>query len=176
MPVHLIIGSDIRPRGVLLLRRKDKEVTSLDWITEVLDRGVWIQLAMSDKEGWPYVVPLNYGFKDDFIIVHGAREGKKIDLLKENNKVAFNVAIDAEVVRNEENPSEFSMKYRSVSGLGTASFIEDIEEKREALKILMDHYRGPKEPMTEGMLKATAVIKIQITELTGKNNFYPKPE
>ncbi|MBP8684812.1 MAG: pyridoxamine 5'-phosphate oxidase family protein, partial [Synergistaceae bacterium] len=94
------------------MRRKDKEVTSRDWITEVLDRGVWIQLAMSDKEGWPYVVPLNYGFKDDFIIVHGAREGKKIDLLKENNKVAFNVAIDAEVVRNEENPSEFSMKYR----------------------------------------------------------------
>jgi hypothetical protein len=68
------------------------------------------------------------------------------------------------------------MKYKSVSGLGTASFIEDLDEKREALKILMEHYRGPKEPMTEGMLKATAVIKIQITELTGKNNFYPKPE
>lgn len=158
------------------MRRKDKEVTSRDWMADVLDRGVWIELAMADKEGWPYIVPLSYGFKDDFIIVHGAREGKKIDLLKENNKVAFNVAIDTEVVRNEENPSEFSMKYRSVSGLGIASFIEDLEEKREALKILMDHYRGPKEPMAEGMLKATAVIKIQITEITGKNNFYPKPE
>lgn len=158
------------------MRRKDKEVTSRDWMAEVLEKGVWIQLAMADKEGQPYVVPLNYGFGEDFIIVHGAREGKKIDMLKENSKVAFNVAIDTEVVRNEDNPSEFSMKYRSVSGLGTASFIEDIEEKRGALKILMDHYRGPKEPMTEGMLKATAVIKIQITELTGKVNYYPKPE
>jgi nitroimidazol reductase NimA-like FMN-containing flavoprotein (pyridoxamine 5'-phosphate oxidase superfamily) len=157
------------------MRRKDKEVTSRDWMTDVLDKGIWIELAMADKEGWPYIVPLNYGFKDDFIVVHGAREGKKIDLLKENNKVAFNVAIDTEVVRNEEDPSEFSMKYRSVSGLGTASFIENIEEKREALKILMDHYRGQKEPMTEGMLKATAVIKILITELTGKINYYPKP-
>ena len=142
---------------------------------EVLDKGIWMELAMSGKDGWPYVVPLNYGFGKDFIIVHGAREGKKIDLLRENDKVAFNVAIDTEVIRDENDPSEFSMKYRSVSGLGTAKFIEDAEEKREALKIIMEHYHGPKEPITEGMLKATAVIKISITEITGKINFYPKP-
>ena len=142
---------------------------------EVLEKGIWMELAMSGKDGWPYVVPLNYGFGEGFIIVHGAREGKKIDLLKENDKVAFNVSVDTEVVRNEEDPSEFNMKYRSVSGQGTAKFIEDIEEKREALKILMEHYRGPKEPMTEGMLKATAVIMISVTELTGKINYYSKP-
>lgn len=158
------------------MRRKDKEVTSRNWMMEVLDNGIWMQLAMVDKEGWPYVVPLNYGVKDDFIIIHGAREGKKINLLKENSRVAFNVAIDTEVIRDEDDPSEFSMKYKSVSGLGTASFIDDLEEKREALKVLIDHYNGPKEPITEGMLRATAVIKIQITELTGKINFYPKPE
>lgn len=157
------------------MRRKDKEVTSREWMMEVLEKGIWMELAMSGKDGWPYVVPLNYGFGKDFIIVHGAREGKKIDLLRENNKVAFNVAIDTEVIRDENDPSEFSMKYRSVSGLGTAKFIEDAEEKREALKIIMEHYHGPKEPITEGMLKATAVIKISITELTGKINFYPKP-
>ena len=142
---------------------------------EVLEKGIWMELAMSGKDGWPYVVPLNYGFGKDFIIVHGARECKKIDLLRENDKVAFNVAIDTEVIRDENDPSEFSMKYRSVSGLGTAKFIEDAEEKREALKIIMEHYHGPKEPITEGMLKATAVIKISITEITGKINFYPKP-
>ena len=111
------------------MRRKDKEVTSREWMMEVLDKGLWIELAMADKEGRPYVVPLNYGFKDNFMIVHGAKEGKKIDVMKENNMVAFNVTIDAEIVRNEEDPSEFSMKYRSVSGLGTAKFIEDIEEE-----------------------------------------------
>ena len=157
------------------MRRKDKEVTSREWMMDVLEKGIWLELAMSGKDGWPYVVPLNYGFGKDFIIVHGAREGKKIDLLRENDKVAFNVAIDTEVIRDENDPSEFSMKYRSVSGLGTAKFIEDAEEKREALKIIMEHYHGPKEPITEGMLKATAVIKISITEITGKINFYPKP-
>jgi len=158
------------------LRRKEKEVTSREWMMEILEKGVWMDFAMAGKDGWPYIVPLNYGFSEDFIIIHGAREGKKIDLLRENNKVAFNLAIDTEVIRNEGDPSEFSMKYKSVSGQGVASFIEDLDEKKEALKILMHHYDGPTEPMPEGMLRATAVIKIQITELTGKNNFYPKPE
>ena len=157
------------------MRRNDREVESHDWMMEVLDQGQWMELALAGKDGWPYIVPLNYGFSDDFIIIHCAKEGKKIDLLRENNKVAFNVAIDTEVIRDENDPSEFSMKYRSVSGLGTAKFIEDAEEKREALKIIMEHYHGPKEPITEGMLKATAVIKISITEITGKINFYPKP-
>ena len=158
------------------MRRKDKEVTSREWMMDVLEKGVWLELAMSGKDGWPYVVPLNYGFGDNFIIIHCAKEGKKIDLLKENNKVAFNVAVDAEIVRNEEDPSKFSMKYKSVSGRGIAEFIEDNKEKREALEIMMEHYRGPKGPITEEKLNVTAVIKIRITEMTGKVNRYPKPE
>ena len=68
------------------------------------------------------------------------------------------------------------MKYKSVSGRGIAEFIEDNKEKREALEIMMEHYRGPKGPMTEEKLSVTAVVKIRITEITGKVNRYPKPE
>ena len=158
------------------MRRNDREVASHEWMAEVLDRGEWMELAMAGKDGWPYIVPLNHGFCDDIIIIHCAGEGKKIDLMKENNKVAFNVAVDAEVVRNEEDPTKFTMKYKSVSGRGIAEFIEDAKEKREALEIMMGHYRGPKGPITEEKLGVTAVIKIRITEMTGKVNRYPKPE
>ena len=158
------------------MRRNDREVASHEWMAEVLDRGEWMELAMAGKDGWPYIVPLNYGFCDDIIIIHCAGEGKKIDLMKENNKVAFNVAVDAEVVRNEEDPTKFTMKYKSVSGRGIAEFIEDAKEKREALEIMMGHYRGPKGPITEEKLGVTAVIRIRITEMTGKVNRYPKPE
>lgn len=158
------------------MKRGDKEVTSRKWIMEVLEKGVWMEFAMAGNDGWPYIVPLNYGFGEDFIIIHGAIEGKKIDLLRENNKVAFNLTIDTEIIRNEEDPSKFSMKYRSVSGQGIASFIEDLDEKKQALKIMMHHYNGPTEPMHEGKLMATSVIKIQITEMYGKISNYPKPE
>ena len=155
------------------MRRNDREVESHDWMMEVLDQGQWMELALAGKDGWPYIVPLNYGFSDDFIIIHCAKEGKKIDLLRENNKVAFNVAVDAEIIRHEEDPTKFSMKYKSVSGRGIAEFIEDNKEKREALEIMMEHYRGPKGPMTEEKLSVTAVVKIRITEITGKVN--PNP-
>ncbi len=158
------------------MRRNDREVTSHEWMMEVLDRSEWMELAMADKDGWPYIVPLNYGFGDDFIIIHCAKEGKKINLLKESDKVAFNVTVDAEIVRNEEDPTKFTMKYKSVSGRGTAEFIEDNKAKREALEIMMEHYRGPKGPITEERLSVTAVVKIRITEMTGKVNRYPKPE
>ena len=111
------------------MRRNDREVESHDWMMEVLDQGQWMELALAGKDGWPYIVPLNYGFSDDFIIIHCAKEGKKIDLLRENNKVAFNVAVDAEIIRHEEDPTKFSMKYKSVSGRGIAEFIEDRKER-----------------------------------------------
>lgn len=158
------------------MRRKDKEVTSREWMMEVLEDAEWLGLAMAGADGWPYLIPLNYGYGDDFLIIHGARDGKKIDLIRENNKVAFNVSINNEVVRNEEDPSEFSMKYKSVSGRGIASFIEDPQEKKEALQILMEHYKGPKEPLRDDTLGRTSVIRIQITEMTGKISFYNKPK
>jgi len=158
------------------MRRKDKEITSVEWIEKVLESGTWLELALSDPSGWPYVLPMNYGYKNGCIIVHGARDGKKINMLKVNPKVCFNVTVDTEIIRNEHDPSEFSMKYRSVTGYGVASFIEDTEDKKDALKIIMNHYDGPVEPMPEGILKATSVIKIEITEMTGKISGYPKPE
>lgn len=105
---------------------------------EALEKGVSLELAMCGKDGCPYVLLFNYGFGEDFIIAHGARDGKKIDILKDNSNVAPNVVIDTEVILEEGAPSEFSMKYRSVSGLGIAKFIENIQE-REAQKILMEN-------------------------------------
>lgn len=158
------------------MRRKDREVTSPEWMAQVLEDGIWLELAMAGTDGWPYVLPMNYGYEDGFIIIHGAKNGKKIDMLRTNPKVCFNVTVDAEVVRCEEDPAEFSMKYRSVTAQGIAMFIEDIAEKKAALQILMRHYKGPMEPMPDGMLMATSVIKIEITEMTGKVNHYPKPQ
>ncbi len=164
----------IKNKGECIVRRKDKEVTSQEWMEQVLHQGVWLELAMADTDGWPYVLPMNYGYKDGFIFVHGAREGKKIDMLNANPKVCFNITIDTEIIRNED-PSEFSMKYRSVTGHGVAHFVDDLSEKKSALQVIMNHYDGPTEPMPDGLLTATAVIKIEITEMTGKVSGYPKP-
>lgn len=158
------------------MRRKDKQVTSKVWIEEVLRKAEWLELGLAGSDGWPYIVPMNFAHKDNYLILHGALAGKRAALLAENPQVCFQVTIDAEVIRNETDPSEFSMKYRSVSGRGIAKIIEDTEQKREALKSLMYHYDGPTEPMPDAKLKNTLVVKVEITEITGKISGYPKPE
>lgn len=158
------------------MRRKDKQVTSPEWIGEVLRKAEWLELGLAGSDGWPYIVPMNFVHKNGCLIMHGALAGKRADLLAENPRVCFQVAVDTEVVRDEAVPSDFSMKYRSVSGRGTAEIIEDIEQKREALKDLMRRYDGPTEPMPDEMLKKTLVVRVEIMEITGKISGYPKPE
>lgn len=157
------------------MRRKDKEVTSKEWMEKVLLEAEWFELAMAGVDGWPYVLPMNFGYEGGFLYVHGAAEGKKVDILRGNPKVCFQAVVGTEIIRDENDPSEFSMKYRSVTGLGEAEILSGMDEKREALCAIMRHYDGPTEPMPDAMVNATLVVKIKILEMTGKVNGYPKP-
>lgn len=158
------------------MRKKDKEVTSQTWMEGVLNETQWLELGLSGIDGWPYIAPMNFAYKDGYLILHGAKQGKKAEMLHENSKVCFQAITGTEVIRNEENPSAFSMKYRSVTGFGIAKVLEEEEEKREAMKELMRRYNGPLEPIPDTMLEKTLVVKVEITEMTGKISGYQKPE
>ena len=70
------------------MRRKDKEITDEKVINEILEKAKVCRLALFDKD-YPYIVPMNYGYKDNALFFHVAKEGKKIDLIKRNNNVRF---------------------------------------------------------------------------------------
>ncbi len=95
--------------------------------------------------------------------------GKKIDMIKTNNRVCFELDIDHEVVK-AENPCDWNMKYRSVIGYGRASLLDEIEEKRRALDIILDHYSGRVHEYKEKMVDHLAIIKVEIQSMTGKKS------
>ena len=72
--------------------RKDREITDLDRIQEIISRSEVCRLAFFD-EGYPYILPMNFGFErveDTFVLYfHTALRGKKLELLKANNPVSF---------------------------------------------------------------------------------------
>jgi hypothetical protein len=106
------------------------------------------------------------------IYFHSAKQGKKIEILKENKHVCFEIDLDFDI-KEADSPCEFSAKYKSVIGLGEAEFITNPQKKREALNIIMDHYTGKREyKFNEEMLKKTIIIKVDILELTGKKSGY----
>ena len=70
------------------MRRKDKEIIDKELIEEILERNRICRIGFVDGER-PYIIPMNYGYKDNNLYVHSALEGKKIDILNINNNVTF---------------------------------------------------------------------------------------
>jgi nitroimidazol reductase NimA-like FMN-containing flavoprotein (pyridoxamine 5'-phosphate oxidase superfamily) len=157
------------------MRRKDKEVTSREWMLGVLNDGIYAEIAMAGRDGKPYVVPMNYGFDDGHLYIHGALAGKKIDILKENPYVCFNVTTEVKLVTNPDDPSDVSSEFCSVTGSGPARFLEDPDAKLAAATLLMDHCHAPMSERLVKKLKVTSVIVIDIEEMTGKLSKKPKP-
>ena len=119
----------------------------------------------------PYIVPLNFGYRDNCLYFHTPKVGKKMDMIKTNSRVCFEMDIDHEVVR-AENPCDSSMKFRSVIGYGRASLLDEIEEKRRALDIIVEHYSGQVNEYKEKMVDHLSVIKVQVESMTGKKSGY----
>ena len=151
------------------MRRKDKEIQSREEILGIIERALVCRLGLC-CDGVPYVVPLSFGYRDDCLYFHCAKEGKKMDMIRANPGVCFEIDIDAEVIQAEQ-PCDWGMGYASVIGLGTASVLEDPEEKKCGLDVIMEHYSSrPAGSYPESFLKHTAVIKVRIEEMTGKKS------
>jgi nitroimidazol reductase NimA-like FMN-containing flavoprotein (pyridoxamine 5'-phosphate oxidase superfamily) len=153
------------------MRRADKEITDKTLIGKILTEAEVIRLAMVD-EGEPYLVALNYAYVDGCLYIHSAKEGRKIDILSKNNKVAFQTDKDVELVLKEEACS-CGTKYLSVFGTGRTIFIEDKAEKIKALDAIMSKHTGRAGfEYPEMMLEKTLIIKVEIESVTGKKSGY----
>jgi len=148
------------------MRKSELEITDRAEIEEILRQATVVHVGMADA-GRPYVVPMNFGYAGGCLYLHSGAEGRKIDVLKRNPLVCFEVDANVEVVPGKA-PCRFGMKYRSVIGYGKATFIEDAQGKIEAFNVMMPKFRpGPYE-YGEDPLARAVVIRIDIDSMTGK--------
>ena len=140
------------------MRRKDREVSDIKAITDILELCRTASIAMADEQT-PYVVPLSYGYelKGDALILyfHCAKEGRKTDILRRNNRVCFTVFCEGEPVQTEI-PCNCGYYFSSIIGNGTAQFIEDPDEKRYALGKMFEHQTGKKAEFTRAQANLAA--------------------
>ncbi|MDT8301144.1 MAG: pyridoxamine 5'-phosphate oxidase family protein [Sedimentisphaerales bacterium] len=152
------------------MRQKDQEINDIASIEDIIHKGQVCRLALSENER-PYIVPLCFGYKDNNIFFHTAREGKKLDILRKNNNVCFEIDIDQELVKGKK-ACNCTMKYRSVIGFGKAELIDDIESKRKAFNIIMQNYLEGFFKYPEESIKNTVIIRVEIENMTGKKLGY----
>jgi uncharacterized protein len=121
---------------------KKFEITNKLEIEEILKRIEVCNLAMSDA-GKPYVIPMNFGYTDGVLYLHSAPVGKKMDILIKNPQICVSFYSDAVLnIRNECVACSYSMKFRSILMSGCVFFIEDIDEKKAAMNVIMRQYSG----------------------------------
>lgn len=150
------------------MRRQDKVITDYGLIETILKDERICRIALCDWEK-PYLVPMVFGYHDGYLYLHSATEGKKIDLLRMNNQICFEVESGVEVIPGEE-PSNWRIKYYSVIGFGKAYLIEEPEEKRKALNVIMRKFTKENQEYPGEMLRVIEVIKVVIEEMTGKKS------
>lgn len=150
------------------MRRKEREIKDKKEIEQILQHSSLCRLAMVDKDK-PYLVPMNFGYREGALYLHSAREGRKIDLIRKNPNVCFEVD---EIIRfrKAKLACDWGVEYKSVIGSGKAVFLADPEEKRQAFDIIMAQYSDEAFDYSDNMLEKTLVIKIEIETMTGKKS------
>lgn len=118
-------------------------------------------------EGVPYIVPLGFGYNDKNLFFHSGKEGKKLDILRENNNVCFEIDVDVEPLRRDE-PCNWGMRYKSVIGSGRAYFIHSPDEKKRALDTIMRQYTEGSFTYPKEKVASALIIKVEIESMTGK--------
>lgn len=154
------------------MRRKDREIQSTEEKLAVITKCKVCRLAM-ELEGQPYILPLNYGYsyQNDQLTLyfHSAKEGFKMDILGQNNKVCFEMDCEHRLMEGK-NACEYSYAFESVIGFGLVEFLENLEDKAAALTYFMRHQTGTDDTFqfNENHLNAVAVYKVTATSFTGK--------
>lgn len=165
------------------MRRKEFNIEEQREIDEFLQEMSFGYLATEGVDGWPHITPLNYAYTNGHIYFHGSKAGAKMAEIAASRKVSFAVAKEYAII-----PSYFSDPrqacpatafFKSVHIRGEAEPVEDLYEKAQALSALMEKLQPeggyapitPDDPAYLGALKAVAVVRIRIADLTAKFKF-----
>ncbi|WP_372680810.1 pyridoxamine 5'-phosphate oxidase family protein [Desulfosarcina sp.] len=150
------------------MRRIDKAVSDASGINAIIQKATVCRLGMVEANR-PYIVPLSFGFQDNTLYFHGALKGRKMDILRDNPNVCVEFDISVEALKDAD-ACNWSMRFQSVIGFGKATLVEGLEPKRQALGIIMAHYSDKTFAFPEKKINATAVIKVEIEKMTGKQS------
>lgn len=159
------------------MRRRDREVTDMNEITHILDNSKVLHLGLVD-EGMPYVLPMNYGycFEDGKLVfyLHGAMEGRKIDVISKNSNCCVQLDCDSTIFEGQV-ACQYGCSYYSLIGFGNAHIVDDPQQKIKALTVLMKTLTGKDFEFNERLVSIVKVIRVECDSYTAKHRPMPEP-
>ncbi len=153
------------------MRRSDREMKDRSEILSVIEKCDVCRLGLCDA-AIPYVVPMNFGYEYSsgklVLFFHGAKEGKKLDMIQRNPAACFEMDCSHRLVEAEE-AANYTMEYESVIGHGRISFCTEKSEKNKALTLLMKKYAKDRTfDFPDHVIESVTVFKLDVSDFTGK--------
>ena len=158
------------------MRKAERELTDFSAVEALLRRGQVCHISFAVDGQAPYVVPLNYGYADRALYIHGATRGRKADLLRAGPLVGISITVDYALVKTD-TPCGWTSNYASVIATGRAQVAETRDEKHAWLTLLMAHYTAPSLggfDFPDKILNKTLVARIALTDICAKVKPSPK--
>ena len=154
------------------MQRSDREITDPKELMDILKRGKYVTLALTDGTS-PYIVTLSYGMDEEkeALFFHSSFRGAKVEIIRKDPKACGTVIEDLGYQHNE-----CSHKYRSVVLTGRIRELTDLDEKKEGMLVMFRHLESDPDAMRERFLSKDAdlsrinVLRMDIEEMTGKES------
>ena len=158
------------------ITKRETQIVDENQIIHILDTAKVLNLGLA-VDNMPYVVPMNYGYtlEDGKLVfyLHSAVKGNKLDMIRSSPNEYL--SMDGAHKRFEgEKPCQYGVVYSSVMGKGTAALVEDVEEKKKAMSILMKTQTGKDFSFDDRLVSIVSVIRIDASEYKAKVRLVPE--
>lgn len=154
------------------MRHPERELRNQETMAAILGHTLVGRMATVNQRGIPVIKPVNFLYLDGRIYIHSSRKGEKVQNIRRGSPVCFEVDEPIAYRASSGLACKAGYYYRSIIIKGKASFVEERRKKIKILERLMEKYQpgGSHWSFEDVVLRKTAVIEIQIREMTGKEN------
>ncbi len=153
------------------MRRADREIREVSEILKIVDGCQVCRLGLADEDS-VYIVPLSFGYSwrngKLTLYFHGAREGRKMELIRRNGKASFEMDLCGRLVEGE-NGCQYSVCYQSVMGEGRIEIVKEPAQKELCLRHIMAHYTDRTDlEFSPQTVERTCVLRLEADWLSAK--------
>lgn len=149
---------------------KTKILTDRTEMEAVIGKCPYCMVGLTDDEGHPYVLPMNFAYADGCIYLHSGPDGSKVGFLARRPEVCVTFSEGHELVwMHEQMACSYSMKARSVMCRGRVRLIDDLAEKRRALDLMMRHYTDARCGYSDPAVRHVLVWEVRVDQMTGRS-------
>ena len=143
-----------------------------DQIERILQEEETGVLCLADGAD-PYAVPISYAWIDGAIVIHCAQQGRKLDILRRNPRIAFVVYRHPDRIAPHAE-GQCSYRFESVCVFGRARIVEEVSERLRWLQRFQQHFfdrlglATESNPVTRNAAEGCACVVISVESMTGR--------